>query len=262
MDPTLAAPLPPLPDADRPWALFLDLDGTLAELMPHPDDVIIPTDTKSAVEELFGRLDGALAIVSGRPIAQIDRLFAPSVMPAAGLHGLERRFAPGGRIERAATPQWRDSVISAVSALTDDIPGAWLEDKDVTLALHYRGAPDREADIREVTREIESRDLADMSVQHGKFIVEFRPVGANKGDAILTFSQTAPFRGRRLVFVGDDITDEHGFAAVRQHDGLAIRVGPAKDTAAEWLLPTVRDAQEWIQKVNQTMQPTGSRETR
>lgn len=242
------SPLPPLPGhpVGSGWALFFDVDGTLAELMPRPEDVVIDPDIVGALSRLFDLLDGAVAIVSGRPIAQIDDLLQPLILPAGGLHGLERRLTSDGKIVRDATPLWRDEIATWIGDFADAHPGVWLEDKGVTLALHFRGAPDREKDVLALTDRIKDRGLPGLAVQHGKFIVEFRPAGADKGDTIEHFIGRAPFKGRRPVFLGDDVTDEHGFEAVKRSGGTAIRVGAAADTAADWTLPDVAAARQWI----------------
>ena len=242
------SPLPPLPrhPVGSGWALFFDVDGTLAELMPRPEDVVIDPAIVGALSRLSDLLDGAVAIVSGRPIAQIDELLRPLVLPAGGLHGLERRVTADGKIVREAAPHWREEVAAWIGDFAAAHPGVWLEDKGVTLALHFRGAPDREPDVLALTDRIKARELSGLAVQHGKCIVEFRPAGADKGDTIDYFTTRAPFKGRRPVFLGDDVTDEHGFEAVKRSGGTAIRVGAAADTAADWTLPDVAAARKWI----------------
>ena len=243
--PTLLPPLPALP-VGGDWALFFDIDGTLAEIMPRPEEVVISPDLVRALTRLFDLLDGAVAIVSGRPIAQIDELLHPLSLPAGGLHGLERRLTGGGAIMREALPEWRDEVARTIGAFTASRPGVWLEDKGLTLALHFRGAPEREDEILALAENLGAQGYPGMSVQHGKLIAEFRPDGADKGNAIDYISSHPPFRGRYPVFLGDDVTDEHGFAAVRRAGGAAIHIGAGTETVADWCLPDVAAARKWI----------------
>jgi len=250
------SPLPPLPGhpVASGWALFFDVDGTLADLMPRPEDVVIDPKLVNALSRLFELLDGAVAIVSGRPIAQIDELLRPLVLPAGGLHGLERRLTADGHVDRETAPAWREDIAASIGDFAAAHPGVWLEDKGVTLALHFRGAPYRAKDVLSLTDRIESRGLPGLAVQHGKFIVEFRPAGADKGDTIDYFTARAPFKGRRPVFMGDDVTDEHGFRAVKKWGGTAIRVGAAADTEADWTLPDVAAARQWILDLTAAME--------
>lgn len=243
-------PAPPLPGSKDDWALFLDVDGTLANFAPRPDQVVIDKDLLNALGQLDDLMTGALAIVSGRPIDQIDSLFAPLVLPAGGLHGLERRTKVPATdtmtTERPAAPAWHGEISARLNRFADAHAGAWVEDKKLTLALHYRGAPELKEVADALARTVEGNEYADLVVQTGKMIVEFRPGGADKGDVIDYFLTRAPFAGRRPVFVGDDTTDEDGFRAVKRANGYAIRVGNHTDTAADWCLPTIEAAQDWI----------------
>jgi trehalose 6-phosphate phosphatase len=174
-------------------------------------------------------LDGALALVSGRPIATLDRLFAPRCWAAAGLHGLERRDA-AGRLHGVGAPHpLLHEVRELLAAAVADAPGALLEDKGITLAVHYRAVPAREPQLRRaVQAAVEGLGEA-FHVLEGDHVLEIKPAAANKAEAIRAFLSEPPFAGRRPIFVGDDVTDLDGFAAVESAGGLSIAVGDRVD---------------------------------
>jgi trehalose 6-phosphate phosphatase len=233
----------PAPPADG--ALFLDFDGTLVEIAAAPEHVVVPAALKRLLAGLTARFGGAVAVVSGRPIADLERRLAPLRLPCVGLHGLERR-RPDGALERGAPAGWLADLAPALDAFARRHPGVRVEDKGLSLAVHYRAAPAAETAVRRFV-EARAAALADQAVvQPGKMVVEVRPAGHDKGTAIAAFMQAAPFRGRVPVFLGDDLTDEHGFAAVNRLGGVSIRVGPPADTAARWTLPTVAAAHAWL----------------
>lgn len=235
-----------LPEWDSGWAMFLDVDGTLVDIERHPDEVRATPELKQILADASRALGGALALVSGRAIASVDRVFAPLCLPAAGLHGLERRDADG----RVHYPRdYAERIALARAALLDFVQseaGLLLEDKGAALALHYRNAPQREADCRR------HMDLAlraageDFHVQQGKMVLELKPSGHDKGTAIVAFMAEAPFHGRRPVFIGDDLTDEDGFRAVNQLDGLSIRVGAHPGTTARIVAGDVAAVRRWL----------------
>jgi len=244
---------PALPAWDARWALFLDVDGTLLEIMEHPDDVRAAPRLRRLLAAAARALDGALALVSGRSIASLDAVFDPLRLPAAGLHGLERRDAggkvhyPAGYARRIAAA--RDTLLEFVQSE----PGLLLEDKGAALALHYRGAPALEAQCRQrigLAREAAGEDF---HVQHGKMVFELKPSGRDKGTAVADFMREAPFRGRRPVFVGDDVTDEDGFRAVNALGGISIRVGESAGSAARLVAADVAAILDWL---NQCPEPS------
>jgi trehalose 6-phosphate phosphatase len=239
--------LPPeLPAWDARWALFLDVDGTLLEIAQHPDAVRAGPRLTRLLAAACRSLDGALALVSGRSIASLDRIFAPLSLPAAGLHGLERRDARG----RVHYPVGYAARIAAARGglleFVQSRPGLLLEDKGAALALHYRGAPALEGECR---RRIELACAAageDFHVQHGKMVFELKPSGSDKGTAVADFMRETPFLGRRPVFVGDDVTDEDGFRAVNALGGLSIRVGTGAGSAARIVVADVAAVIDWL----------------
>lgn len=227
------------------WALFLDVDGTLLELAPRPDAVQVPARIKSLLGKLVEAASGALALVSGRPIAQLDEWFAPLKLASAGLHGCERRDAMGKihrpSFDRRALQRARSFLASTAKRH----PGLVLEDKQLALALHYRLAPELEATARGTIAR--ARELAgeDFCVLEGKMVLELKPDGFSKSIAIASFLAEPPFAGRVPVFVGDDRTDEAGFTFVEGMGGVAVHVGTA-ETRARWRLKSVAAVHEWL----------------
>lgn len=238
-----------LPSWERGWALFLDVDGTLLDIEDHPDEVRAGPRLKGLVSRAARALDGALALVSGRSIASLDRIFAPLVLPAAGLHGLERRAADG----RVHYPEGFAARIAEarrdLMGFVQGQAGLLLEDKGAALALHYRSAPGL-ADEARAAMDRARRTLGeDFHVQQGKMVLELKPTGQDKGTAIAAFLDEPPFRGRRAVFVGDDVTDEDGFRMVNSVDGVSLRVGQpgAPPSAARHAIGGVDEFLDWLE---------------
>ncbi len=226
-------------------AFFLDVDGTLLDIAEAPDRVSVPERVVDLLAQLSARADGALALVSGRSIRDLDCLLAPLRLPCAGLHGAERRDHEG-RVHR---PRVNDALDEARSVLADFCgvhPGTLLEDKGAALALHYRQAPQAEAAARLAVDSLLARLAPDFTLQQGKCVFELKPAGASKAHAICDFMAEPPFAGRVPVFVGDDVTDEDGFRAVNAHGGLSVRVGAAAITAARATLDGVADVLDWL----------------
>lgn len=207
---------------DTQCALFLDFDGTLVELAPEPDAIVIPSDLVPMLAALRDRLGGALAVVSGRAVGAIDTFLHPLDLPAAGVHGSERRAADG-HLVLLPTPTL-DTVERAAAQLLQAQPALAVEPKRGALALHYRQAPHLEALCR-TTMEQAVAASPGVSLLHGKMVFEAKSSQANKGMAIAAFMEEAPFAGRRPVFIGDDTTDEPGFSVVQRQGGAGIKVG-------------------------------------
>jgi trehalose 6-phosphate phosphatase len=218
-------------------ALFLDFDGTLAEIAPRPDAVQVEPGLVEALERLSDRLGGALAIVTGRPVSVIDGFLAPSHLDAAGLHGVERRVGgalSGGRAEDH--PELRRQV-ERLHTESRGFDNVLIEDKGASVAVHWRLANPEDAGRAEAL----VRDAAEAlggayRLQLGKAVGEIVPAQANKAHAIRAFLEQAPYAGRRPVFFGDDRTDEIAFASVEEDGGIAVRVGDG-DTVASRRLP-------------------------
>ena len=201
------------------------MDGTLLEIAPTPDAVQVEESLKRLLLRVRDALDGAVALVSGRSLQQLDELFAPERWPAAGLHGLERRGADE-RIRHAGphAPALAGARV-ALAELARRSPGTLVEDKGRSLALHYRAAPGLESSLRRAVREIAAELGDDYHVLEGNRVFEVKPRAATKADAIRAFLAEPPFAGRRPMFIGDDITDLDGFAAVERAGGISVAVG-------------------------------------
>jgi trehalose 6-phosphate phosphatase len=237
-------PPPPLRAADI--ALFLDVDGTLLEIEREPGAVHVPDRLCRVLEDLQSGTAGALALVSGRSLHQLDRLFSPLILSAAGLHGLERRNLGVG-IERAAPdPASFDRAHERLAAFAEATEGVLLEDKGLTLALHYRNAPEAAAAALAVAEAAVAASEGALVLLRGKMVLELKPPGVDKGAAIAAFMDEPPFAGRRPVFAGDDVTDEAGFATINELRGISIRIGDGSPTAATYAYENVAAVQTWL----------------
>lgn len=241
-------PLPPPPHLQvAAIGLFLDVDGTLVEIEREPGAVHVPARLCTVLEQLAAATDGALALVSGRSVGQLDQLFAPLRMNAAGLHGLERR-----NLRTQVVRAEPDLAVFAppraeLGRFARDHEGVLLEDKGLTLALHYRNAPQWADEAKRVARAVVAASDGALVLLEGKMVLELKPPGADKGHAIAAFMEEPPFRGRLPVFVGDDVTDEAGFTAINQLGGVSIRIGAdVRATAAHYGLRDVSSVQDWL----------------
>jgi trehalose 6-phosphate phosphatase len=225
--------------------LFLDLDGTLLEIAATPTGVAVGSDLRGLLAALRDRLDGAVALVSGRAIAQLDDILAPLRLCAAGQHGLEWRGADGA-IRRHPAPAVPPGALARLRAFVADHPGTILEPKGASVAVHYRGRPEAGHATAAAVTALADADPGAWDVLHGKMVVELRPAGVHKGVAIERLMQDAPFAGRTPVFAGDDWTDEDGFTAVRERGGIAIAVGVDRRTRAGHGLPDVSAVHQWL----------------
>lgn len=218
-----------LADILRPsCALFLDFDGSLVDIAPAPEDVVVPSSLVTTLAELNRFLGGAVAVISGRPIEQIDQFLHPLRLPAAGVHGAEHRGVDGVITLSMTHPL--EQVEEAATALAALHPRLRVENKRGSLALHYRQAPELEALCVETMQAAIARSPG-LALLRGKMVVEAKPSGATKGSAIEAFMHEHPFKGRTPVFVGDDTTDEAGFGAVQRLGGLGVKVGDGPSVA-------------------------------
>jgi trehalose 6-phosphate phosphatase len=218
-------------------ALFLDFDGTLVDIAPQPGAVVVPSSLVPTLAALQRYLGGAVAVVSGRPLREIDQFLAPLRLPVAGVHGAERRTATGALECAAAQPL--DEVERAAQALVARHPGLLIEHKQSSLALHYRAAPQLEEECLAAMQDAVSRSPG-LTLLRGKMVAEAKPTGISKGGAIEAFLREPPFAGRTPVFVGDDVTDEVGFSTVQRLGGLGVKVGEGP-TVAWHRLPSPGD---------------------
>jgi trehalose 6-phosphate phosphatase len=236
------ATLPPPPVGG---AYFFDFDGTLVDIAPRPDLVEVDPLVVPALQALQRRSGAALAVISGRPVAQIDALLQPAVLPAAGQHGAERRRADGSWVRLAPLPL--APVLPALQALVQRHPALLLERKSAALALHYRNTPALAADCRAAMRAAQAAVPGSVLLE-GKMVIELKSALADKGRALQEFMAEAPFAGRPPWFFGDDVTDEAGFAVVQRLGGVAIKVGVG-DSAARWRLPDPAALRAWLQEL-------------
>ena len=235
-----------LPAPDLGWAYFFDIDGTLADLAPTPSEIRLEHDLHQLIRELHRESGGALALVSGRAIDDVDTIFGTPHLPVAGNHGLERRNAEGRISHHDATSEKLEQARARLSDVASRHDGLTLEDKGLSLALHYRAAPALASFAHRTMRAVHGHMGAEYAILTGKRIIEIKPSGKDKGEAVLEFMDEKPFRGRTPVFVGDDLTDEHGFAVVNSLGGHSIKVGAGR-TAARWRLPDVRAVRLWLE---------------
>ncbi|HKV97384.1 MAG TPA: trehalose-phosphatase [Gammaproteobacteria bacterium] len=219
-----------LPDDPTHLALFLDVDGTLLPLAETPADVHPDANVGALLERLRGVLGGALALVSGRPLGEIDRLFAPQHFAAAGQHGAEWRDAAGTTGKYNAHLEELDDVRPQVLELAAGDARLLLEDKGLTLAVHFRRAPERARDLSAALAAALAVHPA-LTLQHGKCVLEVRPAGCGKDTAIRRMLDAPPFAGRLPLFAGDDATDEDGFRFINALGGCSIKVGAGASNA-------------------------------
>jgi trehalose 6-phosphate phosphatase len=231
---------------DRPLALFLDVDGTLLDICLRPEDVLVPAELRAHLEAAYKALDGALALVSGRAIRDLDRLFAPLRLPAAGQHGSELRLESEGEVRTMATRGADQALREAVVLLAVEHPGVEIEDKGLTLAVHYRAVPLAGPLLARALNALVARLGNGISLCRGKMVFELRDARFTKASAVEAFLERAPFSGRLPVFIGDDRTDEDGFEAAERHGGIAMPVGPTRKGARRSTFAGPADVREWL----------------
>ena len=233
-----------LPTFGLSWAFFLDMDGTLIDIVQHPDDVRCGPgliDALSALQRI-----APVALISGRPIAMLDRLFAPLQLPAAGQHGAELRQIDGEISRQEAHAAALSSIRPELEQFASHHAGLLLEDKGLTLSLHYRMAPALRQSAETLMSRMQCQLGDEFVLMAGNKVFEIRPRGWDKGQAISTFMQAAPFSGHTPVFAGDDVTDEDGFTVVNRMEGHSIKVG-AGVTVAQWRLADASAVLDWLQ---------------
>jgi trehalose 6-phosphate phosphatase len=225
---------------EEAYALFLDFDGTLVDIVERPDAVRVDPALPDILLRLQERLDGALAIVSGRPVAFLDHHFQPYRFDMAGLHGLEQRIAGDLHLcDPEEHPQLRRMVGRLQEVVADKV-GILIEDKGCSVAIHWRLAPQEKEFALTTARAAVEALGSEYRLQHGKAVAEILPSAAGKGKVIEQFLHASPYKGRRPIFIGDDLTDENGFKTVNARGGLSIRIG-AGETIAKVRLGTPAD---------------------
>lgn len=238
------APPPPLSQLceGRPHALFLDFDGTLIEIASGPDAIVVPGDLPERFDALAARLDGRLALVSGRGLDNIAQHIGPLNIARAGSHGADRLLADGSCL--GVQPMPLDAAVIAALQAVSEKYDALLERKAHGAALHYRANPDSGPAIEAAASRIASDH--GLAAKSGKCVVELVRPGADKGGAVRAFMDVAPFAGSTPVFIGDDVTDEDGFAAAADLGGFGIAVGERPSHNAQYTLSTVKDVHQWL----------------
>lgn len=236
--------LPPFPNTPD-FALFLDFDGTLVEIADHPDLVQLASSTRHALEVLHQHLDGALAIITGREIEDIDHFAAPLKLPVAGIHGAVIRAAAGRKQSELDVSAAIDAIAARLAPLVDSEKGLMLEKKQAALALHYRARPELASKC--LTAFEAALSIApELELKRGKMVLEAKPNGRDKGTAVLDFLSEPPFLGRTPWFAGDDVTDEDAFAAVNHLGGTTIKVGDGA-TVATYRAESTLSFRTWLE---------------
>ena len=242
----IASRLPEPPVALAKPALFLDLDGVLAPLAPTPDAVGPDARRTEVLTRLTDRLQGRVAIVSGRTLNEIDRISDGAARAASGVHGLQRRRGDGSFANRTPDPAVRRAV-AAFYAFAANRPGVLVEDKELSAGLHYRQAPDVSVDALALAASL--AEETGLALQPGSMVLELKTPGTDKGVALAAFMAEAPFQGAVPVMVGDDLTDEHGFEAAERLGGFGVLVGAERPTAARYRLEDVAAVLDWLDQI-------------
>lgn len=232
------------PAADARWAWFFDVDGTLVEIAATPSDIVVHDDLPHLIARLNVLSGGAVALITGRTISNVDEVIPVPGLSIAGQHGLEVRTASGS-VDAAKTDADFAKIVDELSELSRRHPGLIVEPKGSSVALHYRRVPKLAGYAHRVIRSLESRYGPGLTVQKGKMVVELRAEGRDKGEAIQRLMKTEPFKGRIPVFIGDDVTDEAGFETINTLDGISIKVGRGR-TNARYRLRSVDDVRSWL----------------
>lgn len=243
--------LPTLTDP-RGVAMFLDFDGTLVEIAETPDAVHVAQTTRATLVRLQKLLDGALAIVTGREIAIVDAMLSPFRCPVAGVHGLTRRDAEGREHDKPIPPSFLDAAERQLATLAAKNPGLLVERKSHAVALHYRGRPSLEAACIAAMEELIALDER-VCLVRGKMVIEARPIGGDKGSAVVDFLAERPFAGRRPVFAGDDVTDEDAFRVVNDRNGVTLKIGGG-ESRARYRLDDTAAFLHWLETTADTME--------
>ena len=237
------------PPLDREASLFLDLDGTLVDLIDRPDNVTTDTELRELLVAVQARLDGRLAVVSGRSLVQLDTILGAALAARLALvasHGAEFRL--GGRVDAPARPPALDSVAGEMRAFADRYDGVLLEEKSYGVGLHFRMAPEQGDAALALAATLGRRH--GLFVQQGSAMVELRSAGHDKGDAVRQLMRQSPFADGRPVFLGDDITDEAGFAQASAMGGYGVLVGAPRPSAARFHLAAPAAVRIWLKELS------------
>jgi trehalose 6-phosphate phosphatase len=242
----------PLPASSRDvarWALFLDIDGTLLDIAPSPYAVVVPEGLCTTLSMLRDRLGGALALISGRALSNIDSLFQPLRLPAAGQHGAEIRLASGDVARVWVSPGALHALRQEVDRAVADLPGILVERKSMGIAVHYRQVPEVSGELARRLSDVLARQRRGFHMMCGKFVFEVKPSDADKARTVEAFMRHDPFVGRIPVFVGDDRTDEDGFAAATRLGGHAVGVGTTPPGMVGYRLGSASEVRAWLERL-------------
>ena len=246
---------PPPPLDPRRHALFLDFDGSIVDFAPTPDTIVLKPGTIELLENLSRTLGGALAVVTGRHIADVDRHLAPLLLPASGVHGREFRPRPGDERDDPIPTELAQARSNLKAALRPNDP-IMLEDKGSTLVLHFRAHPE-ERDRARALADDAARGLDTLHVMAGHAVFEILQRGITKGRAIRRFMRRSPFAGRTPVFVGDDETDEDGMREAAAEGGFGVKIGP-EETIARYRLPNTEAVHSWLSRLIKSSASAGN----
>lgn len=232
--------------AQHELAVFCDFDGTLVPIAQTPDAIRIPDELDPVIRSLHRRLDGAFALVTGRSLTDLSRYIRINGLTAAGCHGAEWQMPPDYRQQEHAWAAEYIAPMARATALFAESNRLIVEDKRFSLAIHFRNAPHLETELDAYLQK-ETRGNERLKIIHGKCVREIKPVGIDKGAAVAQLMTSAPFQNRRPVFIGDDTTDEDGFAWVNRNNGISIKVGTGETAATHRL----QDCEEVLQLLRQ-----------
>ncbi len=236
-----------LPSPSPSWAYFLDVDGTLIELADTPDAIHVDYLLLALIDDLHQKVGGALALISGRSLTDLDHRLKMPWLPIAGQHGLERRDNFGNIHRHSISPISSELFLERLAPLMARHPGIHIEHKGTTFAVHYRREPHLGSYLHRLLKGMVLQ-MEGLQVQPGKRVLEIKPSGYDKGSAIEEYMTQPPFAGQRVVFIGDDLTDEHGFAVVNRLNGYSIKVGAGR-TCANYRLNGIESVRSWLAKL-------------
>jgi trehalose 6-phosphate phosphatase len=232
--------------SDEPVALFLDIDGTLLDVALTPSTVHVPAFLPELLDKLSARLSGALAIITGRPLSEVDRLLKPSKFVGAGVHGGQMRLTPTGNIERL-TPEFDPGLQAEIKKIVRDLPGVVFEDKGSGIALHYRLVPNLQEPLMDLLEALLPLYPDQFKICGGRKVVELLPIGFSKGRALSSITSLPPFANKTPVMIGDDISDVDAFNAAEDLSGFGLKVAGENFSPEESSFQGPADVLDWLQ---------------
>ena len=239
------------------WAWFFDIDGTLVEIAATPTSIVVHDELPDLIARLHQRSGGAVSLITGRAVADVERFLPIGGISVAGQHGIEVRTADGTVVPSPSGDVDLADITAALEDAAARHPGLLVEFKGESIALHYRNAPRLAGYAHRLMRSLGNRHAPAFTIRKGKRVVELAPHGADKGEALQKLMKTEPFKGRLPVFVGDDVTDEAAFAVVNELSGISIKVGKGP-TVASWRLKDVTAVREWLRAGMDTTTTNGN----